>query len=642
MVFVGTMGAPPSRCGRNGDLAGAVTVRVTPVIAEKPFISTDKAGRFHLHIPSVGRGRVGPDFSWGTVVAFEHVFVARPADTARAINAQLREGLHVVLTPGIYLLEAPLELNAENQVLLGLGFATLVAPEGAPAVRVGNVDGVRVAGLLLQAGPGNRDSLLEWGDGLHRGNAQNPGFLQDVFARVGGTNNPAVIEVSAKVMVRIGSGNVVGDNLWLWRADHGVTGIITGGANPCDTGLEVTGDNVTMYGLAVEHTLQDLVKWSGDGGATYFYQSEFPYDVTQDYGDAGYAGYHVDSRVETHHGYGVGVYHYFRDNHVVAKTGIVVPPWLENSFISPLAVYLNGRGEMLHIINERGPRTANGSMMAQWYCDKAPDVPYVPPATTSTITMTTTSSTDTFTATSTTRTSTTVTSTVTTSTTTTSRTATSTSTTTTSTRTSTTTSSSTSTTTTTTTQNQLWFLAFALQPDGSFRPMAWLALAVPLNVGLACLVAVCTRCRRQRPQDEPQVPVSRLLSLLGSPHSGHSSPRLSRLFGHGATNSPSLSRLFGSSPDGMGGLSPFGGASPLRSDAARTLSLPMGASARHREALAQGHTLSPRGADSPGRAHTARMLSLSSGNCFSPDSLSPWLARSPERRGLVDAAGRVV
>ena len=39
---------------------------------------------------------------------------------------------------------------------------------------------------------------------------------------------------------------------------------------------------MTAYGLAVEHTLGDQVVWKGDGGRTYFYQSELPYDVTCD------------------------------------------------------------------------------------------------------------------------------------------------------------------------------------------------------------------------------------------------------------------------------------------------------------------------------------------------------------------------
>ena len=41
-----------------------------------------------------------------------------------------------------------------------------------------------------------------------------------------------------------------------------------------------------MYGLAAEHTLKDIVKWSGERGATFFFQAELPYDV-QEYPFAG-------------------------------------------------------------------------------------------------------------------------------------------------------------------------------------------------------------------------------------------------------------------------------------------------------------------------------------------------------------------
>ncbi len=128
-------------------------------------------------------------------------------------------------------------------------------------------------------------------------------------------------------------------------------------------GLVVSGDSVTAYGLAVEHTLNDLVQWNGNDGATYFYQSELPwvpplpawlgvplgtvlgararvpipclprplpqcdpvpsprcpplpppcsYDVDPIWGNKGYVGYRVGSSVTTHTCVGCGVYHYFR------------------------------------------------------------------------------------------------------------------------------------------------------------------------------------------------------------------------------------------------------------------------------------------------------------------------------------------
>jgi hypothetical protein len=59
-------------------------------------------------------------------------------------------------------------------------------------------------------------------------------------------------------------------------------------------GLVVNGDNVTVYGLFVEHTQQHQTLWSGNGGRVYFYQSEMPYDPPSN------AGWGNDSRAIPH------------------------------------------------------------------------------------------------------------------------------------------------------------------------------------------------------------------------------------------------------------------------------------------------------------------------------------------------------
>uniref|UniRef100_A0A7S4SB81 Pectate lyase superfamily protein domain-containing protein n=1 Tax=Alexandrium monilatum TaxID=311494 RepID=A0A7S4SB81_9DINO len=630
MVFVGTMGAPPSSCGRQGSGPATVTVHETPRIAEKPFISIGEDGKYQLHIPRLAEHRVGPDFSWGKLVPFERVFVARATDTGRAINRKLREGLHVVLTPGIYNLEVPLHVGRDNQVLLGIGFPTLIAPPGMPAVRVGNTEGARVAGLLLQAGPGSRESLLQWGHHSYQGNPRNPGVMHDIFARVGGPTDQAVEQVAARIMVRVNSGNVVGDNLWLWRADHGVGGLVKNMENPCETGLMVDGSRVTMYGLAVEHTLKDMVQWSGNAGETYFYQSEYPYDVTQAYADAGYVSYRVNKTVETHRAYGVGVYHYFRDYPVRIESGISVPPWLTNSFESPLGVYLNGLGEMKHIINRRGASSTgkHGSARAVWSCEKGPHVDYVPPPTTETSTTTATLTATTTTATATTvtctgsPTATTTTTTTATSTATTSRTSTTTTGTSTSTTTSTSTMTQTLTTTTTTTTVLMWWEAIAGEVPHGLLP--WVAMILPLNFCLVCGVIVCGCCRRRRASDENQVPLSRLLSILGSPRRGSALSPMS--------NRWESSRLFdmGTPKDGLVTHSP---GSHRHGGAARTISVErntLASALRGRSSsLLDLHGHSPRrGSESPMRQNMARMFSVMS-VAESVFTLSPRAAPSP-------------
>jgi hypothetical protein len=69
-------------------------------------------------------------------------------------------------------------------------------------------------------------------------------------------------------MVNIDAPNVIGDNMWLWRADHTEDGLVSKGDNPCDNAMVVNGDDVHMYALAAEHCLEDLVKWNGAYSAT--------------------------------------------------------------------------------------------------------------------------------------------------------------------------------------------------------------------------------------------------------------------------------------------------------------------------------------------------------------------------------------
>jgi hypothetical protein len=381
MVFLGTEGAPESHCGRDDTLQGVaetlpiVNAGATPSMAEKPFVSIADDGSFKLNVPQLQADTMGPDWSPGTQIDFSEVYVAAAdRDTAESLNTKLQEGLHLVLSPGIYKLTEPLRLRHKNQVLLGLGLATLVAENGDAAIEVGSVDGARVAGVLLDAGAEDHQTktLLRWGPAgskKYSGSAANPGFLHDVFFRGGG---PVLSGVAAEVMLEINADHVHGDDLWLWRADHGPGGKgVVDGQNPSQVGIRVNGDSVLMSGLAVEHVLQDQVQWNGEKGETYFFQAEFPYDVTKDYGEK-YVAYRVADTVTSHKAAGVGVYHFFRDHPVTVSTGIACPASLEASFQYPLSAYLNGNGTMKHIINDKGDAshksdTREGAVPI-WYC----------------------------------------------------------------------------------------------------------------------------------------------------------------------------------------------------------------------------------------------------------------------------------
>jgi len=282
------------------------------------------------------------------------------------INSKLAQGLQIVLTGGNYQLEAAINVTRDNTVILGIGFPTLTPTNGNPAIAVGDANGVRVGGILVQAGKQTSQSLLQWGETKNFGDAQNPGFMYDIFARVGGTNNPQQYQVSANSCVTVNHKYAVLDNAWLWRADHGVSGGVSNSDNPSFNGFVVNGDYVTTYGLAVEHHLKDGVVWNAESGTVYFYQCELPYDVNQQqFGDPGYVGYRVSQNVRNHTAYGVGVYSFFRDYNVAAASGFAGPS--STKFIAPFTRYLSGNGQINHVVNGQGA-TVNGGNPLAYLC----------------------------------------------------------------------------------------------------------------------------------------------------------------------------------------------------------------------------------------------------------------------------------
>jgi hypothetical protein len=133
-------------------------------------------------------------------------------------------------------------------------------------------------------------------------------------------------------------------------------------SNKNATGLIVNGDNVTLYGLFVEHCQQYQTLWNGNGGRVYFYQSEMPYDPpSQDAwrhdGVNGYASYKVADNVRTHEAWGLGVYCAFRTGPVVADNAIETPITPAVKMHHMIAVRLGGRsaGSISHVINGTGP-----------------------------------------------------------------------------------------------------------------------------------------------------------------------------------------------------------------------------------------------------------------------------------------------
>ena len=319
-VFAGVQGAPSESAFPNPPYT---TLAATPVSREKPYLFVDAKGHYNVRVPAAQHNSSG--VSWaagltpGRTVPLSDFFIAKPSDSDRLIRAQLQLGKNVLLTPGIYNIAHSLDVVHPNQVVLGIGHATLTAVDGATPVRIGNVPGVIVAGVTIDAGLTKSKNLLQVGDGhgWRYSSPNNPTTLSDVYFRVGG---PHVGKVDTALVVN--SDDVLIDHTWVWRADHGVEGFTDTqrwNTNIGRYGAVINGDDVTATGLFVEHFQRYNTVWNGERGTTVLYQNELPYDppTQADWMNGtvnGFAGYKVGDKVKTHHLYGAGVYVFNQNN----------------------------------------------------------------------------------------------------------------------------------------------------------------------------------------------------------------------------------------------------------------------------------------------------------------------------------------
>ena len=362
MVFSGVEGAPFPDYPSNS----FTVLPTTPVSREKPFLYTDRNGNYRVFVPVERANSSGVSWSGrfgnGYSLSIDDFFIAQPSTSLAAVNEALARGKNLILTPGIYQYSGAIKIAHPNTIVLGLGYATLVPQTGTPAIQVADVDGVRIAGLLMDAGPVNSPVLLQIGNpgGWRAPHFWNPTSLNDVFFRIGGAT-PG----TATTTLEIDSNDVILDNIWAWRADHGNG--VGWTDNVADHGLVVNGDNVTALGLAVEHYEKNQVIWNGEGGETIFYQSELPYDVPSQSawmnGSAnGYSSYSVSAPVRTHAAYGLGVYSFFNQGlDIVEDSAITVPNTEGVTITDAVSVFLAGNGSITHVVNDAGGAVMNGT-----------------------------------------------------------------------------------------------------------------------------------------------------------------------------------------------------------------------------------------------------------------------------------------
>jgi hypothetical protein len=371
-VFSGVVGAP----AQSYPQPKYTTLATTPVSREKPFLYVDASGNYNVFAPAPRTNSA--DVSWssgntpGRSRSINDFFIATPSTNVEAINLALLFGKSLILTPGVYQLKDSIRVLYPNTIVLGLGFATLVPQTGRPALTVTDVDGVEIAGLIIDAGPINSSALVQLGNprlrsldnrfgiNLFRDHASNPSSLSDVFFRIGGATAGR-----ATTSLEINSNDVLLDDIWAWRADHGANPAEIGWTvNVGDHGLVVNGDNVTALGLFVEHYEKEQVLWNGNGGETIFYQSELPYDppIQSEWIDGsanGFPSYVVSDGVTTHQAYGLGIYSFFdptrnNGNFITEDNAMTVPTTNGIAIHDVGTVFLSGTGQITHVINGTG------------------------------------------------------------------------------------------------------------------------------------------------------------------------------------------------------------------------------------------------------------------------------------------------
>ena len=363
MVFVGVSSAP------SGTWPGTpyTVITNTPLIREKPYLFRDSSSNYFVIVPALQTNCLGTTWANGATpgvsVPIDQFYLAHAGvDNAASINAALDAGKHLLLTPGVYHLTNSVFVTHPDTIILGLGYPTLVPDSGTPALVVSDVDGVKVAGLLFDAGAVQSTTLMQVGEpDSSLDHSSDPTFLYDISMRVGGPANG-----KTDCRLTINANDVVGDNLWMWRADHG-TGV-GWNQNVCNNGLIINGNRVTIYGLFVEHHEQYQTLWNGNWGRVYFYQSELPYDAPSQAawshnGVNGYASYKIADTVTSHQAYGLGIYGVFISSTTSCFNTIETPVNVQQvNMHNMINVYITGQGvgEMTHIINGTGGTVGPG------------------------------------------------------------------------------------------------------------------------------------------------------------------------------------------------------------------------------------------------------------------------------------------
>ncbi len=309
MVFVGTTNPPDG----TWPFKPYTVVQETPIIGEKPYLFVDGGGHYFVMVPSLNsHGSQGISWADGTTsgkpIPIDQFFLAHPdKDNADSINAALDAGKNLLFTPGIYHLESSIRVTRPDTVVLGLGYPTLVPDAGLPRWWFPMSMGSKWEACSSKRARSNHRRCWRSGNRAMRHPIQPTLFSFTTFSAGPEARTPERQARWSPSNPTMSSATISGS---------GARTMAKGprwNSNKVRNGLIVNGNNVTLYGLFVEHCQEYQTIWNGNGGRVYFYQSEMPYDppsqVAWSHGGVrGYASYKVGDAVTTHEAWGLGVY----------------------------------------------------------------------------------------------------------------------------------------------------------------------------------------------------------------------------------------------------------------------------------------------------------------------------------------------
>ena len=240
-----------------------------------------RAGSYSVFVPALRANSAGTTWAGGptpgTSIPIDELLRRRPGRLAsRRSTTRSPAGENLIFTPGVYHARPDDQGQAAGHRRARPRLPTLVprrrrrrddASPTSTGVDARRPDDRRRPGELAGAAAGRHQQPAH-----NRSDAADPIALQRRLLPHRRRRTPG----KATTSLVVNSDDVILDDIWAWRADHGNG--VGWTVNTADTGVIVNGDDVTAYGLFVEHYQRYEVIWNGESGRTIFFQNEMPYD----------------------------------------------------------------------------------------------------------------------------------------------------------------------------------------------------------------------------------------------------------------------------------------------------------------------------------------------------------------------------